>query len=109
MPVHYFHCTDGVYLIVDRRGRETAAYPDVRRHARFVATEIMRAVPAYDEWSDWAVHVYDERGQVDIIPFTERVRRPPDRPHVTPVRQGRARQNTCCVKTGSTEPCHGPA
>jgi hypothetical protein len=75
MSIHYFHCTDGVDLIVDRRGRETRAFRDMAQQARLVADEIMHAVPSYDEWSDWAVHVYDERGQVDIIPFTERVLR----------------------------------
>jgi hypothetical protein len=74
MSIHYFHCTNGVDLIVDRRGRETRALRDMARQARRVADDIMLAVPSYDEWSDWAVHVYDDRGQVDIIPFTERVR-----------------------------------
>jgi hypothetical protein len=75
MSIHYFHCTDGVDLIVDRRGRETRATRDMAQQARLVADEIMHAVPSYDEWSNWAVHVYDARGQVDIIPFTERVLR----------------------------------
>jgi hypothetical protein len=79
MSIHYFHCTDGVDLIVDRRGRDTRAKRDTRVQARSVAADIMRALPAYDEWSAWAVHVYDARGQVEIVPFTEPVQ-PAKRP-----------------------------
>lgn len=71
MAVHYFHCTDGIDLIVDRTGRDASPSADLIGRARAVADEIRRAVPAYREWEDWAVHVYDERGEVAIVPFDE--------------------------------------
>jgi hypothetical protein len=71
MAIHYFHCTDGVDLIVDRSGREAGRIEEVIGRARAVAGEVMRAVPAYREWQDWAVHVYDERGEVEIVSFVD--------------------------------------
>lgn len=71
MAVHYFHCTDGVDLILDRCGREASAPRDLRRRAQMVAGDIMRSVPDYRDWDGWAVHVYDERGAVDIVPFLD--------------------------------------
>lgn len=69
MARHYFHCTDGVDLVVDRLGRDAAGPHEVRARALAVAAEIVAAVPDYDEWDDWAVHVYDERGEVAIVTF----------------------------------------
>jgi hypothetical protein len=71
MAIHYFHCTDGTDLILDRSGREALAHQDVLARARSVAREVMQAVPNYDEWENWSVHVYDERGQLEIVPFRE--------------------------------------
>lgn len=71
MGVHYFHCTDGVDLIIDRQGRDARADRDVVLRARKVAAEIMRSVPAYGDWDDWSVHVYDERGELEIVPFPD--------------------------------------
>ena len=69
MAVHYFHCTDGIDLIIDRRGRDAANFIELRRKAEEVASEVMRAVPTYHDWEDWAVHIYDERGAIEIVPF----------------------------------------
>lgn len=69
MAVHYFHCTDGVDLIVDRRGREASGRRELARYARETAEAVMRAVPSYDAWECWAVYVYGERGQLAIVPF----------------------------------------
>lgn len=69
MAVHYFHCTDGVDLVVDRQGREARAHHEAIAGARIVAAELMRAVPGYDEWQNWSVYVYDARGEVEIVPF----------------------------------------
>jgi hypothetical protein len=74
MAIHYFHCTDGVDLILDREGRETKAVQDTITAAHDVADEIMRAVPAYREWDNWAVHIYDEAGPLDVVPFAVTVR-----------------------------------
>ena len=69
MAVQYCRCTDGVDLIVDRSGRDAANIAELRRKAEAVACEVMQAVPTYHEWQDWAVHIYDDRGEVEIVPF----------------------------------------
>ena len=94
VALHYFHCTDGADLIVDRTGRETGSPSQLGGLARAVADEIMAAVPAHGEWTDWAVHVYDERGEVAIVPFETEA---PVAPR---------RQKTASSKTGSTERPH---
>lgn len=73
MAVHFFHCTDGVDLIVDRTGRDLKRGEAISR-ALSVAHDIKLAVPSYGPWSDWAVHVYDERGEVAIVPFESEIR-----------------------------------
>jgi hypothetical protein len=74
MAIHYFHCTDGFDLILDREGRETGAVQDTISAAREVAGEIMRAVPSYREWDNWAVHIYDDAGPLEVVPFAGPVR-----------------------------------
>lgn len=69
MAIHYFHCTDGIDLVLDRSGRETRDFGDVRPQALSVADELMREVPDYAEWERWSVCVYDETGQVEVVPF----------------------------------------
>lgn len=98
MAIHYFHCTDGTDLIVDRSGSDARGVREVRQRARDAADEIMRAVPGYHEWQDWAVHVYDARGEVEIMPFLREDRAEPAPP-----------QKTQRSKAGSTEACHSPA
>jgi hypothetical protein len=75
MAIHYFHCTDGFDLILDKEGRDTDAFGDAILTAREVAAEIMQAVPTYREWDDWAVHIYDESGPLEVVPFAHRPRR----------------------------------
>lgn len=106
MAIHYFHCTDGVDLIIDRRGRDARQSIEVRDRARAVAEEIMRAVPSYREWEDWAVHVYDERGEIEIVSFVAGGEDRPSRPDVAAER--RAPQNAKSLKAGSTEPFQAP-
>ena len=72
MAIHYFHCTDGFDLVLDRQGRETAAFGDAIFTAREVAAEMMRAVPSYREWDNWAVHIYDDSGPLEVVPFSRR-------------------------------------
>ena len=69
MAIHYFHCTDGVDLIVDRQGREISGPRELDCSAKAAAEAVMRAVPSYEAWEGWAVYVYNERGQVAIVPF----------------------------------------
>jgi hypothetical protein len=74
MAIHYFHCTDGFDLILDRQGRESRAVQDAIAKAHEVAGEIMRAVPAYRDWDNWAVHIYDEAGPLEVVPFAGQAR-----------------------------------
>ncbi|HEY0353935.1 MAG TPA: hypothetical protein VGC68_09910 [Enterovirga sp.] len=69
MAIHYFHCTDGVDMIVDRKGREGSGARELTRSARDTAEAVMRAVPSYDSWEAWSVYIYNEHGQVAIVPF----------------------------------------
>jgi len=69
MGVHYFHCTDGIDMVIDATGRDIAALDEISAHARTVASDLMRAVPGYHEWWTWSVHVYDQFGAVDIFDF----------------------------------------
>jgi hypothetical protein len=69
MAIHYFHCTDGIDMVIDETGREISSSAEMASHARTVAIALMRAVPAYDEWWNWSVHAYDEMGAVEIFDF----------------------------------------
>ena len=75
MAVHYFHCTNGLDMVIDKQGQETSGCDEMSAHARAVAAGIMRAVPGYDEWWNWSVHVYDEVGAVEIFDFPKDRRR----------------------------------
>ena len=76
MAIHYYHCTDGIDLILDRAGRETRDFGELRPQAISVADRLMREVPGYADWERWSVYVYDEKGQVEIVPFTEAAQTP---------------------------------
>ena len=69
MAIHYFHCTDGIDMVIDHTGRETSGSAEMSSHAGAVAAALMGAVPAYNEWWNWSVHVYDEIGAVGIFDF----------------------------------------
>ena len=69
MAVHYFHCTNGIDMVIDETGQETSSPGEMSSQARAVAGALMRAVPAYHEWWNWSVHVYDEIGAVEIFDF----------------------------------------
>lgn len=71
MAIHYFHCTDGVDLVLDRAGRDTVGASALGPEAASVADDLMRELPGYEDWERWAVHIYDASGEVEIVPFTE--------------------------------------
>ena len=56
-------------MVIDDTGRETSGSDQMSSHAKAVATALMQAVPAYHEWWNWSVHVYDEIGAVEIFDF----------------------------------------
>jgi uncharacterized protein DUF6894 len=60
MSRFYFHCSDGVDLVLDREGIEIEA-SDVLLSALRAAERLIRALPSYDDWSAWTVSVHDER------------------------------------------------
>jgi hypothetical protein len=91
----YFHCTDGVDMVVDRTGQHVRDLDEVPGRARAVAQRLMRALRDYDEWGNWAVHAYDAFGEVAIIDF------PPRLPALRSVQK-----KTHSRKAGSTEPAH---
>ncbi len=69
MAVHYFHCTNGIDMVIDGTGQDIAGVDELSAQARAVAAGLMRAVPGYHEWWNWSVHVYDEVGAVEICDF----------------------------------------
>jgi hypothetical protein len=70
MPIHYFHCTDGKNLILDRTGRDTRSQHEVEPVAFQIAGELMTRAPAPLDWSDWLVSVQDDTGSmVAVVPF----------------------------------------
>ena len=52
----YFHCSDGVDLVLDREGVEIEA-SDVLWSGMRAAERLIRALPSYDDWSAWTVSV----------------------------------------------------
>ena len=69
MSRFYFHCSDGVDLVLDREGVEIEA-SDVLGLALRAAARLISALPSYDDWSAWTVSVHDERGSlVETLPF----------------------------------------
>jgi hypothetical protein len=67
---HYFHCTDGHSLVVDRRGRVARSKRQIAGVATLVACDLMRDAPASVVWDGWVVSVQDRRGyMVDVVPF----------------------------------------
>src|SRR3954465_2889963 len=69
MSRFYFHCSDGVDLVLDREGIEIEA-SDVLLSALRAAERLIRALPCYDDWPAWTVSVHDERGSlVETLPF----------------------------------------
>lgn len=91
MAVHYFHCTDGTDLLVDATGRDARSPGHLRTLAVAAARDLMAAVPSYADWDGWAVNIYDDRGEVGIVPFLDEA------------------QNTASWNAGSTDRPHSPS
>ena len=69
MSRYFFHCSDGVDLVLDREGVEIEA-SDVLWSGMRAAERLIRALPSYDDWSAWTVSVHDERGSLaETLPF----------------------------------------
>jgi hypothetical protein len=72
MAVHYFHCTDGVDLVLDRTGQDIRTKREIHRRACAAAGRLMSAVPPGLDWSNWIVSVHDWHGsQIETVPFPE--------------------------------------
>jgi hypothetical protein len=72
MPRFYFHCTDGIDLILDGVGGSARSGAEVRRRAAATARKIMQGLPGYPSWSEWLVSVHDELGgQVAVVSFLD--------------------------------------
>jgi len=69
MQLHYFHCTNGVDLVIDRHGKRVRPQ-QIERCASTIAESLMSGLPRFTDWSDWLVNVYDADGSmVAILPF----------------------------------------
>ena len=68
MPAHYFHCTDGFDLVLDRHGCDLEDEGEVRRMAARTAIELMQRLPRYKGWTSWLVSVHDEDGFRGRVP-----------------------------------------
>jgi hypothetical protein len=76
MAVHYFHCTDGIDIVLDRAGQNIRSKRELQFKAWRAAERIMGAVAGDFDWSDWVVSVQDRKGMmVDVIAFPDRARR----------------------------------
>ncbi len=70
MAKHYFHCTDGHSLILDRRGRVARSRRQIEGVATMVAADLIRSAPPSVAWDGWVVSVQDGRGcMVEVVPF----------------------------------------
>ena len=72
MPKHFFHCTDGRRLVLDRNGEALRAGSKGLQlaFARCAAHAVRDRWPAREDWSAWRVHVVDEAGfEVAVVPF----------------------------------------
>lgn len=72
MAIHYFHRTDGADLLVDRVGQDVSTPSELVGAARRLAADTIDSLPAYRDWGEWSVHVYDDYGAVEIVPFVAR-------------------------------------
>jgi hypothetical protein len=75
MSRFYFHCSDGVDLVLDREGVESEA-SDVLWLGMRAAERLITALPSYDDWPAWTVSVHDERGSlVETLSFPANMNR----------------------------------
>jgi hypothetical protein len=76
MTVHYYHCTDGVDLVLDRVGHRTRSAGELHSRACRVAEELMNAIPPEIDWAHWIVSVHDKQGTlIEAVPFPVASRR----------------------------------
>jgi apolipoprotein N-acyltransferase len=67
---YFYHMTDGMSLIVDRKGRHIRAKRQLEPEALSRAQQLMQGAPPQVDWSDWQVSVHDQDGYaVAHLPF----------------------------------------
>jgi hypothetical protein len=69
--VHYLYCSDGVDLIIDKTPRRSRRMGDMIAGAKAMARAVMAKLPAHRKWDDWSVYIYDDAGQIDVVPFLD--------------------------------------
>ena len=108
MARHYFHCSDGHDLVLDRTGRDISGLAAPRVQAVRIARSMMDALADYGSWEGWSVHIYDGTGEVGVVPFAEAAsgRSVGGRRGTRTTRK--PAQKTQASKTGSTLSLHAP-
>ena len=61
-PLYRFHCTNGLSLVADLRGKRLPSVALMRFYAERAALDLMRSDEQAD-WSAWHVEVYDAKGR----------------------------------------------
>jgi hypothetical protein len=65
----YFHCSDDLTVLLDRRGSDLDDLTDIHQCAVQVAHSCI-ATTAADDWRDWTVHVSNDDGEeIFMLPF----------------------------------------
>jgi len=67
---YFYHMTDGMNLIVDRKGRRARAKRELEPEALSRAQQLMQKAPPQVDWSGWQVSIHDQDGYaVAHLPF----------------------------------------
>ena len=69
MAIHYFHCTNGIDMVINGTERDVATGDEMPIQARAVAAEAHPGGARLSRMVNWSVHVYDAFGAVAIVDF----------------------------------------
>jgi hypothetical protein len=70
MTVHFFHCSDGTDLVLDRAGHRARSRRERLFRAYSVAEKLMQGTPSDIDWSRWVVSVHTSKGEmIEVVPF----------------------------------------